>query len=576
MQQIATMNNPGGKSHANPKDGGSITGGMFSAPEGMFNPLFYEDVYEANIIDFVYEGLVKQDKDLSYTGQLAKSWQMNKDRTTITFHLNKHITWQDGEAFTADDVVFTYASMADPDYMKTSGVHASYVVSLLGYEAFSGGKSANFKGVTADDNHTVTFHFEKPAVNPMFIASSPIIPKHIFKDIPVKDMPDVSMERQNIIGTGPFQLDKILEGKSYVLKRFSNYWQGKPHLDKITWKVISQSSVVTQLQAGKIDILANPDSIQPADYALMTEFEHLKMMEQPDLSYQMLAFKHHYRTKTDIEKQVLNPSHWIANTNVRDTQMRQAIAYAIDRNKLVKTLLDNHGEIAHSPIPSQSWAYYGKESDPYDFHPEKSRKLLDGLGYQDRDNDGFREDMSGEEWMLHLDYPAGDPLRAQSAQEIKHMLKNVGIRVKLRETKDMSVYVDTMVNDDPSWDLFLLGWQMEQSDPDPSNFWASRSSYNFSRWHNEVSDSLLKKGRLGSRSIQTSVPKKNICQMAKLVHEGFASAPALHATPPMGASHSSARDQGTAIHHVRQPPINGGLTAEETWQMILSNQKPGE
>ena len=115
-----------------PQRGGTIVGAMYTAPTGMFNPIFYEEAYEANILSFTHESLFTQDENLEYEGHLARDWELNDDQTELTVYLQEDITWHDGVPFTAEDVVFTYQSLADPDYVSAGGVRISYVEPLLG------------------------------------------------------------------------------------------------------------------------------------------------------------------------------------------------------------------------------------------------------------------------------------------------------------------------------------------------------------------------------------------------------------------------------------------------------------
>src|SRR5699024_11873711 len=100
-------------------------------------------------------------------------------------HLKEDVTWHDGENFTAHDVVFTYQSIADPDYVKAGGVRSNYVTPLLGYEEYVEGETDEFEGVVAEDDYTVTFNFNEPNVTPEYIASFTIIQEHNFVDISV-------------------------------------------------------------------------------------------------------------------------------------------------------------------------------------------------------------------------------------------------------------------------------------------------------------------------------------------------------------------------------------------------------
>ncbi|WP_246521558.1 ABC transporter substrate-binding protein [Ornithinibacillus massiliensis] len=480
-----------------PIPGGSITGAIYSAPAGMFNPIFHDDPYEANILSFTHESLVSQNERLEYVPQLAKSWELNDNQTELTLHLQEGVKWHDGEEFTASDVVFTYQAIADPDYINAGGIRTAFVKPLLGYDEYVNGETDELKGVVAKGNYIVTFKFADPIINPLYFASSPIIPEHIFKDIPIDDMPnaEASLLPGNVIGTGPFQLADMVEGEEYTLKRHDEYWQGTPYLEQIVWRVVAKPVIASLLENGEIDFIGNPDGISPTDYETINKLENIGIIEQPDFGYELLGFKHHHQTEEDVEKGVLNPDNWQPNKKLSDPKVRQAIAYGIDREKLINELLNGHGELLNSPIAKQSWAYDESVTESYTFDLEKAKDILQSLGYVDTNDDGFREDPDGNAWVLNFDYPTGNKIREQTAPLIVQMLEDIGIKVELRKPKEMFTLIQELTNDNNDLDLYLLGWNLTSSDPDPSSFWETMASYNFSRWNNPESDELLNQAR---------------------------------------------------------------------------------
>ncbi|WP_084710671.1 ABC transporter substrate-binding protein [Ornithinibacillus californiensis] len=504
-----------------PTAGGTITGAMFSAPAGMFNPIFYDDAYEGNILSFTHESLVSQNEKLEYIPKLAEDWETSEDQTELTLYLEKGIKWHDGEEFTADDVVFTYQSIAHPDYIEAGGIRTAYVKALLGYKDYANGESDEFQGVTAVDDYTVTFTFSEPTINPLYFASLSIIPEHIFKEIPVAEMPKAAESREpgKVIGTGPFKFTEMIEGETYTLERYDNYWQGKPYLDKVIWQVTAKPVITGLLESGEIDFIADPDGVSPVNYDLLNELEQINIIEQADFGYQILGFIHHHVTEEDIENGVINPDNWVVNEKIATPEVRQAIAYAVDREKLIQELLDGHGEILNSPIAKQFWAYDESESTTYSYNQEKSMTILDELGYVDTNDDGFRENPDGNEWTLNLNYPSGNEIREQTAPLIKQMLEDVGIQVNLREPKELYPFIQELTNETNDWDLFLLGWNLPSSDPDPSSLWSTNAAYNFSRWNNAESEELLMKALQAPEAIEQDYRKEIYRDWQKLYSE---------------------------------------------------------
>ncbi|ADU28310.1 ABC transporter substrate-binding protein [Evansella cellulosilytica] len=461
---------------------GSIVAGMYSAPGHQFNPLFYSDAYEANILDFTHEALARLDENLDWEPSLAESWEINDDYTEITFTLNDGVTWHDGEPFTSADVVFTYETLMDEDYVAAGGVRTNYVSDLESVEAI--------------DPLTVKFTYTDTNINAVFDAAFIIVPEHVFGDVPVLEMPDYSASRNagEIIGTGPFQLTDMLEGEQYVLTAYDDYWKGEPGLASITWRVIEQSVMPGLLGNGDIDMIAAPNGVPPADFGSVDALDHINTYVFQDFGYQYMGFKLHHRTSEDVENGVIDPDNWIENEKVADVRVRQAVVYAIDREGIVEGLLHGMGTVLNANFPEASWAFDESAVNPYEYSPETAEALLDEAGYVDVTGDGFREDPDGNEWVLNLDYPTGNQIRERSAPIIQEDLEAVGIKVNLRQPREAGPHFDLVEEDDHDWDLYLAGWSLSAADPDPSALWLSTAPYNYTRWNDPVSDELIRAG----------------------------------------------------------------------------------
>lgn len=469
-----------------PQMGGTVVGAMDTAPSGQFNPIFYEEAYEANIIDFIYEGLVGQDENLEFIPGLAKEWTFNDDKSEVTFKLQENAKWHDGEPFTADDVVFTYKMLASPGYIEAGGIRTYIAENLLGYDEYSTGASQEFQGVVKVDDHTVTFKFKEPNVKALGDAAFPIIPEHIFGSMDIADMPSApeSREAGKVIGTGPFKFTEMVQGEQYVLSKNADYWDGEPYLDQVVWKVVDQAVILGLLETGEIDFVGDPNGFAAADYETVDAMPNIEIVEQPDFGYQIMGFMMNHGP-------IMDKSKWKENPKVKDPKVRQAIAYAIDREALIDGLFYGKGSVINSPIATQFDAYDDKNPPQYKHDPDQAKKLLDEAGYVDKDGDGFREDPQGNKWVLNLNYPLGNKDRERSAPIIQEFLQEVGIQVELVQPKEAPVYFEDLDVNSNGWDLFLIGWSLASDDPDPGGIWRSDVPYNYPRWNNEAADAKL-------------------------------------------------------------------------------------
>lgn len=504
-----------------PQSGGTLTGAMDTAPAGVFNPIFYSEAYEANILDFTHEGLLAQDDTLAFVPNLAKEWEINEEQTEITLTLEEGVTWHDGEQFTADDVVFTFKSIASPGYIEAGGIRTDYVDKLAGYAEFNSGETDEFEGVVADGDYTVTFKFAEPNVTILKDVSFPIIPEHVFADVAIADMPShtATLDPGAVIGTGPFQFSEMLEREQYVLTKHEDYWQGEPYLDQVVWRIVDQSVMLGLLENGEIDFISDPNGVPAPDFETVSAQEHIKIIEQPDFGYQLMGFKHNHRPQEDIDSGALTPDNWVPNEDMADPRVRQAIAYAIDRQAIVDNLLYGHGSVINAPIAQQFWAYDENAGTNYELNLEKSAELLDDAGYVDVDGDGFRETPDGEEWVVNLNYPTGNQLREASAPILAQFIEQAGIKVDLRQPKEMSAYVEELEKDNTDWDLYLIGWSLGSGDPDPSGLWRSGDAYNFSRWNNPDSDQAILDAMKAPEAFDQSYREEQYSQWQTLFSE---------------------------------------------------------
>lgn len=483
-----TGNEAGGENGGEEVEGGNVNLAMFSPPDNLFNPIFYTSLYDAHILEITHEALVQQNEEFEFIPELAEDWEFNEDNTELTYNLRQDVKWHDGEDFTADDVVFTFTAMADPEYGGAGGIRQNYVNTLAGYEEYVNGDTDTFSGVEKVDDYTVKFIFEIPSVKALADTSMDIIPEHIFADVPVKDIPShsASIDAGEIIGTGPFQLTEALENEQYVLTANEDYYLGAPKLDSITWKIVSASVAAGMLEQGELDYV--PRDFPAADVATLEGNDTLTIFEQPQLGYQYLGFKVNHGPNDSLT----DPETWEPNEKLQDVELRQAIVHAIDRQSFIDGFLHGHGEILDAPFPEASWAYNPDAVEGLAYDPDLAMQKLADAGYEDADGDGFVEDPDGNELIINLDYPVGNPVREQVAPVIKEQLEAVGIQVNLNTPREAPAHFDIIEENDTDLDLFLAGWSLGSTDPDPAVYNAGTAGYNYSRFLDEAQDELLR------------------------------------------------------------------------------------
>lgn len=474
----------------------SIVYALWSSPTGVFNPVLYDEEYDAAVIELVFSKLFKMDENLNLVPSLAKSYKVSEDNLTLTFELRDDVKWHDGTPFTGEDVVFTFTSMAHPDY---TGPRYGEVEKIVGAKEFHDGTADNVSGITLVDEYTVSFEFTE-VFAPGLVrigADRGIIPKHIWSEIPVKDWKESAEALNNPIGTGAYKIKEFVPGQYVELEVFEDFFGDKAKTDTFIFKVANQDTAMAELVNGDIDI-ADISSLKAEDLAEL-ENAGIKIVSYAGKSYQYMGFN-------------------LRQDRLQDKNVRQAIFYAIDRNAIVDKLMDGNGIVLNAPLVPTGWAYPSEGLNPYEFSPEKAIELLTEAGYEDRDGDGWVEDADGNKLALTLKYPIGNKTREQSAPVIQKYLKDIGIEVELRNMEFGALLDEVMSNHD--FDMYLLGSSLSL-DPDPKPIWHSdaasdeigNAAWNIVGFRNDEADKYIMDGLATLEIAERSKAYQKFCEI---------------------------------------------------------------
>lgn len=485
-----------------PVEGGIVTIAQLTAPSGTFNPWVTTQAYDANITALIYEGLLRLNEKLEWVPNLAESYQVSEDGRTITFRLKEGIVWSDGKPITSEDVRFTFEQVMHPEYPGPSQSNVAFLRGgqelLAKYDELRSrlepedpaereeGKQyitrEQFAAQTVPlweqwlqshpietpDERTVVLHFDEPYAPALeTFGGGAILPKHVFESIPVRDWTTAEPTQNPPVASGPYTFVKYVRDQYTELARNPKYHLGVPKVEKVIFRVIQGEVAVGALQKGEIDALGvGASQPNPKDLDLIKTFQNVDIWENPDFGYQYMGLN-------------------LKNPFLAIKEVRQALAYAIDREGLVKQLLNGHGTVMNTVFLPMSWAYDAQGLNPYPYDPEKARQLLAQAGFADTDGDGVLE-KDGKPFRMTLAYPGGtsNPVRQASAPLIQAYLKAVGIQVDL-EPVDFSTLVsrvtNTPENPAPKYDMWLMGWSLTV-DPDQTGLWAENDLYNMTRW----------------------------------------------------------------------------------------------
>lgn len=395
------------------------------------NPMQIWSYQAYEIMNLNYNMLVSWDEDMNVIPNLAREWTVDADGLVWTFNLQNGVNWHDGEPFSADDVKFTYEYIRDNEF----GYFYNYVASMEEIEVI--------------DENTLTIKTDEPiAWMPQILV--PILPEHIWSKI---DPADAEGEFANEfpIGTGPFQVVEHRKGEFTRMVANENYFRGAPTLDEVIF--IIYANIDPMIEALKQDQL---DVIPAVPGAQLKEIEEADDPNIVTLDADSPSF-------TELAFNVWEDPDSLGNPLLLDKNIRVAVEYAIDRQKIIDTAYHGYGIVGSTIVPPlfEYW-HYDPGDDFRAYDPEKATKILEDAGYT-TGADGTRVSHNGEplDFSLLLRSESLDNQKAGTL--IKDMLKEVGIDLTVSSI-DETTLTDRIYEGD--FDMFIWGWFV---DVDPTS-----------------------------------------------------------------------------------------------------------
>ncbi|HPT07597.1 MAG TPA: peptide-binding protein [Candidatus Omnitrophota bacterium] len=430
-----------------------VTGSISDARTLM--PLLASDSTSAEICGMLFNGLVKYNKDIVLTGDLAESWEIRNDGQSIIFHLRHDVQWHDGQPFTADDVAFTYQKLIDPK------VRTAY-----------SGDFERVEKLEILDSYTIKVTYKEPFAPALSSWSMSMLPKHILEKL---DLNTAEFARHPI-GTGPYRFKSWATQEKIELEANPAYFEKRPYIDRYIHRVIAdESTIFLELQTQGLDSAG----LTPLQFTRQTDTPVFKNNYQ---KYQLPSFTYIYL------------GYNLQSPLFQDVRVREALNYAVDKDEIIKILLLGYGKQATGPFIPDSWAY-NQNIKPVPFDPQHAKELLREAGWSDYNSDKWLE-KDGLKFEFTITTNQGNQERIDAAQIIQRRLKEIGIKVRIK-VLEWSVFIDQCINK-RNFDAVLLGWSLPR-EPDNFDIWHSSKTkegeFNFIGYKNTEVDFLLEEAR---------------------------------------------------------------------------------
>jgi peptide/nickel transport system substrate-binding protein len=436
-----------------------------------FNPALSNS--SPNIFGYVGEGLITENGKGEVEPALAESWVISPDSKTITFTLRPNLKWSDGAPLTVDDVAFTF-----------NEVYFNEAIPTDARDGLKIGKDKKLPTLKTIDANRIEFTTPEPFAPFLRTLGISILPAHKLRStIRQKDKDGkplflstwgINTKPKDLVSNGIFTLDSYTPGERLIFKKNPYYWrkdkQGKqqPYIEKLVWQIVeSTDTSLVQFRSGGLD-----SYVVSPDYFSLLKKEEKKIGFKiynggPSTSTNFMSFNLNQGERNG--KPLIDPikSKWFNNV-----KFRQAIAYSINRQRMINNIYRGLGAPQDSPIsvPSPYYLTRAQGLSVYDYNPQKAKELFTSAGFKYDEQKKLVDD-AGNPVRFTLITNSGNKIRESMGTQIKQDLALIGIEVDFTPIA-FSLLIDRMDNS-LEWDSLVLGFTGGGIEPnDGANVWS--------------------------------------------------------------------------------------------------------
>jgi len=364
------------------------------------------DAYSERIDSLIFDDLLNRDEHLNVKPALAERWEI-PDPQTYVFHLRPGVKFQDGRPLTSRDVKWTFDSLLEGKIRSTKAAAYRLVDHL-----------------DATDDTTVIFHLKEPFATLLWNLSDGAM-----GIVPYGSLGEMS---QHPVGSGPFRFVSAEQDKDLVVERNEGYWGPKARLARVRFLVVPDMTTrALELRKASADIAIN--ALTPDMVLTLERDPNLAVLHGRGTILSYLAFN-------------------LRDPILRDVRVRHALAYAIDREPIIRYLWRGFSQPAYSVLPLQSWAYEG-EVPRYEHNPQRAREILDTAGYRP---------VNGVRFHLSMKTSPEESTRLMVAV-LQQQLREVQIQLDIRTFEFATFFSDVTKG---AFSLYSLRWISGNEDPD--------------------------------------------------------------------------------------------------------------
>jgi len=429
---------------------------------GSWDPIDTFVVNWSTVAENVFDGLIRRTTDMKLVPGLATSWEVRENNTKIRFKLREGVTFHNGEKFDASVVKYSFER-------------------LLGPEGAKGAQQSNYNaisGVEIIDDYTVDLVLKR--ADPVLLTK---LAGYGAMMVPPKYIAEKGEDffNANPVGTGPFKMTAYEPKVSVTLEKFDNFWGDKVKLDKVIYRFIAEPATASaELQAGRVDIV---DNLPVSLVGTIAKNDKLKIESVTGPTVNAARFN----TQQGIAK---------------DVNVRKALIMAVDRDTIVKQILQGHAKSIVSFQADISFGYDpALKAVPFD--PKTAKELLTKAGVK-----------PGSE--IQFDIRGSDATFREVAQAVAGYLQAVGIKVTLKPY-ETNVLINEIIPKGKAGEIYQNAWGGWTFDYDNTAYLMYHTGEHWNaNYSNPKIDALLEAQRA---TYDTAVREKTLREVAAVVAE---------------------------------------------------------
>lgn len=458
---------------ANPDQPPQLVISILSDPK-TFNPVLSGDKTSSDVGRMLFDGLVRENP---ITGEiepaLAESWEISANKLEIIYTLRPNLKWSDGHPLTVDDVLFTYNQLyLNPDI--PTGTRDILRI----------GQNGALPKVTKINDRQIKFTIPEPFAPLLGATSAAILPAHILREtVEQKDQDGklqflstwtVDTPPEKIVANSAYKIASYTTVQRLVFEANPYYWKNDieaenlPHIKKVVWQVVeSTDNALLEFRSGNLDALA----VSAQNFSLLKKEEDRGnfTIYNGGAAYGTTFITFNLNQGQKNGNPVVNPikSRWFNEVN-----FRQAVSYALNRERMIKNIFRGLGEPQVSDISKQS-PYYYDGLPGYPYNPEKAKKLLLAAGFSYDKQDQLL-DQEGNRVSFTLNTNTGSPAAEAIGNQIEEDLGEIGIKVNFK-TINFNVLIGK-TDSSLDWECILLGFTGSNEPNSGFNLWSPDGS----------------------------------------------------------------------------------------------------